>query len=74
MKLRFNFLLLNEKNIYSSKSSLNLNNFDLKEALWLNQLFKELNRGLTEIKMMCDNKSTICCTIPNFIQDHSTLI
>jgi hypothetical protein len=23
-------------------------------------LLKELNRGLTEIKMMCDNKSTIC--------------
>jgi hypothetical protein len=32
----------------------------IKEALWLNQLLKELNRGLTEIKMMCDNKSTIC--------------
>jgi hypothetical protein len=32
----------------------------IKEALWLNQLLKELNRGLKEIKIMCDNKSTIC--------------
>jgi hypothetical protein len=32
----------------------------INEALWLNQLLKELNRGLKEIKIMCDNKSTIC--------------
>jgi hypothetical protein len=32
----------------------------IKEALCLNQLLKELNRGLKEIKIMCDNKSIIC--------------
>ncbi len=34
----------------------------IKEALWLEQLLSELNRSQKEIKMFCDNKSTICLT------------